>query len=172
MKVMMRHIPRGRRCSIAIILALISLLQGISSVSAEIFRKTISDSSCRYDIGQFTFTPQTTYTQVASVEATIVKQGICRVPHAYDASFGPLQHGDLTEAFRQQAAENDAAELADCVSSTGVYLLVAPVDSFDPSAYCSLYVNDVGSVVDKYNVVGTFTMVVLAATFCSTRSLS
>ena len=82
--------------------------------NAEVFSGTIEASTCRYDVGSFTFASQSSFGESPNFFGTVVRKDICRVPRNATTI---LDVEDFTAGFEQQQIANDAAAINDCAAA-------------------------------------------------------
>ena len=124
------------------LLSLVSLLAFVSlfpSVEGEKFTGTITDSSCRHDIGQFTFVEASAYGSQPSILADISVPFICRVSHNETFAQG-LTGTQLSDPdFVSQILEEDGNDIDECINAVNVYMVLAPLGLYEEDQACSAF---------------------------------
>ena len=109
-------------------------------VDAEVFRGTITDSSCRHDVGTFTFAPQTSFSPEPSVDVAVTRAGFCRVYRGFNESTDTrLEIEDFTTDFRISSVVVDADALDACVADLNVYFAIIRSQAYDAEAECAAF---------------------------------
>lgn len=119
---------------------MLAVAAALGVVGAEVFRGTITDSSCRRDVGTFTFAPQTTFSQEPSVNVAVTRAGFCRVYRGFNASADtPLEVEDFTTDFKVASVLADADALDACVADLNVYFAIIRTQAYDAESECAAF---------------------------------
>ena len=132
----------------------------VSSAEAEKFTGIITDSSCRHDIGQFTFLQSSEFGSQPSVTAAVSIPFVCRVTHNESYTQG-LTGSQLSDPdFVAKTLEEDGGEIEECINAVNVYMVVAPMELYNEDQACSAFqYSNVESTVSTYGQLSTFQQV-------------
>jgi hypothetical protein len=119
----------------------VAFAPGHAPCSAEVFSETISASSCRHDVGQFTFQEQSEFAQQPSIDASVARVLICPVYVGWSGTM-PSVSQIQTTLFQETAISENQAAIDECIGSLDMYFVVAPVSYYDPDRPCIAFMPD------------------------------
>lgn len=107
-------------------------------VNAEIFSSTIHTSTCRVDVGHFTFADQNSYNREPSLGVDVRRTLVCRVPADNITEGGDITTLVFDPEFQAAAVQQHLDQISECLFRSNVYFIIAPLAVYSDIDECIL----------------------------------